>query len=137
MAHFAKLETVSGVANTVTQVVVVQNSDTADASGNEVESIGQAHCQKVLGGTWVQTSYNNNFRVRYSGAGMVYLGGKSGDTANGFIHWPKPHSSWHLHANTLVWTAPTPSPAANATHYYVWDEDNTQWTATEGTNAGG
>ena len=131
MAHFAKLETVSGVANTVTQVVVVKNTDTADASGTEVESIGQAHCQKVLGGTWVQTSYNNNFRVRYAGKGMVYLGGNATDSCNGFISWPKPYASWHLHANTLVWTAPSPSPAANATHSYVWDEDNSQWNAAE------
>ena len=131
MAHFAKLETVSGVANTVTQVVVVKNTDTADASGTEVESIGQAHCQKVLGGTWVQTSYNNNFRIRYAGKGMVYLGGNATDSCNGFISWPKPYASWHLHANTLVWTAPSPSPAANATHSYVWDEDNSQWNAAE------
>ncbi len=131
MAHFAKLETVSGVANTVTQVVVVKNTDTADASGTEVESIGQAHCQKVLGGTWIQTSYNNNFRVRYAGKGMVYLGGNATDSCNGFISWPKPYASWHLHANTLVWTAPSPSPAANATHSYVWDEDNSQWNAAE------
>jgi len=131
LAHFAKLETVSGVANTVTQVVVVKNTDTADASGTEVESIGQAHCQKVLGGTWIQTSYNNNFRVRYAGKGMVYLGGNATDSCNGFISWPKPYASWHLHANTLVWTAPSPSPAANATHSYVWDEDNSQWNAAE------
>lgn len=131
MAHFAKLETVSGVANTVTQVVVVKNTDTADASGTEVESIGQAHCQKVLGGTWIQTSYNNNFRIRYAGKGMVYLGGNATDSCNGFISWPKPYASWHLHANTLVWTAPSPSPAANATHSYVWDEDNSQWNAAE------
>jgi len=131
LAHFAKLETVSGVANTVTQVVVVKNTDTADASGTEVESIGQAHCQKVLGGTWIQTSYNNNFRIRYAGKGMVYLGGNATDSCNGFISWPKPYASWHLHANTLVWTAPSPSPAANATHSYVWDEDNSQWNAAE------
>lgn len=131
MAHFAKLETVNGVANTVTQVVVVKNTDTADASGTEVESIGQAHCQKVLGGTWIQTSYNNNFRVRYAGKGMVYLGGNATDSCNGFISWPKPYASWHLHANTLVWTAPSPAPAANATHRYVWDEDNSQWNAAE------
>ena len=59
MAHFAKLETVSGVANTVTQVIVVNNTDTADASGTEVESIGQAHCQKILGGTSLGFSLNS------------------------------------------------------------------------------
>jgi len=131
LAHFAKLETVSGVANTVTQVIVVNNTDTADASGTEVESIGQAHCQKVLGGTWVQTSYNNNFRVRYAGKGMVYLGGNATDSCNGFISWPKPYASWHLHANTLSWTAPSPAPTANATHGYAWNEDNGQWNAVE------
>jgi hypothetical protein len=51
MAHFAKIE--DGV---VTQVIVVDNKDCADATGVEKESIGIAFCEKLLGGTWKQTS---------------------------------------------------------------------------------
>jgi hypothetical protein len=53
MAHFAKIE--DGV---VTQVIVVDNKDCADATGVEKESIGIAFCERLLGGTWKQTSYN-------------------------------------------------------------------------------
>ena len=45
MAHFAKIE--NGV---VTQVIVVDNKDTADAFGVEKEHIGAAFCERVLGG---------------------------------------------------------------------------------------
>ena len=42
MAHFAKLDS----NNIVTQVVVVDDKDTKDSNGNEVESIGIAFCQR-------------------------------------------------------------------------------------------
>ena len=45
MAHFAKLD----ANNIVTQVIVVGNSDITDSNGDEVESIGVAFCQKLLG----------------------------------------------------------------------------------------
>ena len=45
MAHFAKLDS----NNLVTQVIVVGNSDITDINGDEVESIGVAFCQKLLG----------------------------------------------------------------------------------------
>jgi hypothetical protein len=55
--------------NIVTQVIVVANEDTTDTNGVEVEEIGVAFCKKLLGAetNWKQTSYNNNFRVRYAG----------------------------------------------------------------------
>jgi hypothetical protein len=51
--------------NVVTQVIVVSNDDIKDNTGTEVESIGVAFCQKLLGANtnWKQTSYNN-FRMR-------------------------------------------------------------------------
>jgi hypothetical protein len=55
MAHFAKIE--DGV---VTQVIVVDNKDCADATGVEKESIGIAFCERLLGGTWKQTSYKRH-----------------------------------------------------------------------------
>lgn len=67
MAHFAQIED-----NIVCQVIVVNNEVLLDSEGVEQEALGAAFCQELLGGTWVQTSYNNNFRGRYAGLGMIY-----------------------------------------------------------------
>ena len=56
----------------VTQVIVVDNSDILDESNNESEALGIKICQDLLGGTWVQTSYNGNIRKNYAGIGYTY-----------------------------------------------------------------
>jgi hypothetical protein len=71
MAHFAKIEN-----NIVTQVIVVNNEILLDESNVEQESIGAVFCQDTFGGTWVQTSYNANFRGKYAGIGDIYDGEK-------------------------------------------------------------
>jgi hypothetical protein len=59
MAHFAKVE--NGV---VVSVLVV--ADEYQSNGEEyLNSLG-------LDGTWIQTSYNNNFRGVFAGLGYVY-----------------------------------------------------------------
>jgi len=68
MAHFAEIDK----DNKVLRVVVVANTDTADANGNEAEQIGKDFCNRLLGGNWVQTSYNGNFRGKYAGIGDIY-----------------------------------------------------------------
>jgi hypothetical protein len=68
MAHFAELDS----NNVVLRVIVVDNKDTADAYGTEKEHIGAAFCERVLGGTWKQTSYNGNMRGKYAGIGDTY-----------------------------------------------------------------
>lgn len=57
MAHFAQLDE----NNKVIQVLVVRNEDAPDeTTGKEyIASIG-------FEGTWVQTSYNNNFRGKFA-----------------------------------------------------------------------
>jgi hypothetical protein len=67
MAHFAKIE--DGI---VCQVIVVNNEVLKDINGIEQESIGAAFCADTFGGTWVQTSYNANFRGKYAGTGNKY-----------------------------------------------------------------
>lgn len=67
MAHFAKIEN-----NIVTKVIVVNNEVLLDSEGVEQEALGAAFCEELFGGTWIQTSYNNNFRGRYAGIGDVY-----------------------------------------------------------------
>ena len=68
MAHFAELDE----TNVVKQVIVVHNNELLDENGNESEQKGIDFCVNLLGGTWIQTSYNNNFRGIYAGIGMTY-----------------------------------------------------------------
>ena len=115
MAHFAEIDE----NNVVQRVIVVANKDTADANGNEVESIGVAFCQRLLGGTWVQTSYNAKFRKNYAGIGYTY------DTAIDAFVPPKPYPSWVLNSDTAQWEAPVPMPTDGK--MYSWDEDTQSW----------
>lgn len=115
MAHFAEIDS----NNVVLRVVVVDNKDTADAQGVEKEHIGAAYLERLLGGTWVQTSYNGNFRKRYAGVGYTY------DVAlNAFIS-PKPFPSWVLNTTTIEWEAPVPMPDDGKP--YRWDEATQSW----------
>ena len=69
MAHFAQLND----NNTVSQVIVVANSDCGDLEFPASEAVGQAFIASLgLTGTWKQTSYNNNFRGKYAGIGDIY-----------------------------------------------------------------
>jgi hypothetical protein len=70
MAHFAQLDS----NNSVIQVIVVSNDSILDDNGQESEAVGIAFCQQLLGAetTWVQTSYNANFRGKYAGIGYTY-----------------------------------------------------------------
>jgi hypothetical protein len=116
MAHFCKLE--NGI---VTQVVVVDNKDTSDASGVEKEYIGAAFCERLLGGEWKQTSYNGNFRKNYAGIGYSYNA-----DIDAFVP-PQPYASWTLNNDTAQWEAPTAMPDDG--QRYSWDEDTTSWVA--------
>lgn len=114
MAHFAQLDE----NNLVTQVIVIDNKDTADAAGVEKEHIGAAFCERLLGGTWKQTSYNSNFRKRYAGKGMKY------DADLDMFVVPQPYPSWTLDANG-DWQPPTPQPEGD----YEWNEGTQSWDA--------
>ena len=114
MAHFAKLDD----NNVVTQVIVVANKDCADASGVEKEHIGAAFCERLLGGRWVQTSYNGNIRKNYAGIGYIYNAG-----IDAFVP-PQPFASWTLDANAQ-WQAPVAMPTDGK--MYSWDEATTSW----------
>jgi len=124
MAHFAKIE--NGV---VTQVIVVDNKDTADASGVEKEYIGAAFCERLLGGTWKQTSYNGNMRKNYAGIGYTY-----NEDIDAFVP-PKPYASWVLDNDTAQWNAPVAMPEDAGTgeppKRYSWDEPTTSWVVVE------
>jgi len=115
MAHFAQLNE----ENLVTQVIVVANQDTADQDGVENEAIGIEFCTNLLGGKWVQTSYNGNIRKNYAGVGYKYDA-----TLDAFIP-PQPFASWTLNEETAQWEAPTAYP--DDEKRYTWDEETTSW----------
>jgi hypothetical protein len=105
MAHFAEIDS----NNKVIRVIVV---------ADEHEANGAQWCNSLLGGTWVQTSYNNSIRKQYAGIGYTY-----DDEADVFVA-PKPYASWTIDENH-EWQPPTPSPEGE----YMWDEDSLSWVA--------
>ena len=115
MAHFAEIDALQRVI----RVLVVDDVDTQDTEGNEVDSIGMKYLNKAFGGTWVQTSYNNNFRKNYAGKGYTY-----DQTRDAFIG-RQPYPSWLLDEDTCQWNAPVAYPDDGKR--YNWDEDTTSW----------
>jgi len=117
MAHYAQIDE----NNIVTQVIVIDNKDTADANGTEKEYIGAAFCERLFGGTWKQTSYNGNIRKNYAGIGYKYQ-----SDIDAFVP-PQPYASWTLDANAQ-WQAPTAMPTdGTMENPYTWDEATTSW----------
>ena len=114
MAHFAQLEN-----NIVKQVIVVANQDILDENGQESEQKGIDFCSNLLGGTWLQTSYNGNIRKNYAGVGYTYDEGRDAFIA------PKPYNSWLLDETTAQWKAPVDYPTDDKK--YTWDENTTSW----------
>jgi hypothetical protein len=115
MAHYAQIDE----NNIVTQVIVIDNKDTADANGVEKEYIGAAFCERLFGGTWKQTSYNGTIRKNYAGIGYTY------DSTNNWFHSPQPYPSWVLDSNAL-WQAPIKKPEG-IDKFYNWNEVTLSW----------
>lgn len=69
MAHFVRIDD----NNVVIDGLVISN-DVVGPDFPESEPIGQAFISDVLNidGTWLQTSYNANFRGCYAGIGYTY-----------------------------------------------------------------
>ena len=120
MAYFAQLDE----NNEVIQVIVVNNSDILDQTGEESEEVGIEFCKNLLGRdtNWVQTSYNSNFRKKHASIGDTY-----DEFRDAFIP-PKPYSSWILNEDTLFWESPIPHP--NDDNEYVWNEETQTWDIT-------
>jgi hypothetical protein len=107
MAHFAELD----ANNTVVRVLVVpdeQEHRGHDFLANDLK----------LGGTWLQTSYNNKIRKQYAGIGFTY------DTDADVFVAPQLFNSWSLDENH-DWQPPTPMPTDGKK--YAWDEDELAW----------
>lgn len=121
MAHYAELDE----NNVVKQVLYIDNKHILDENGNESEELGIAQCKEGLNNPnakLIKTSYNNNIRVRYAGAGFSY-----DETLDAFIP-PKPYPSWVLNTTTFHWDPPTPLPQTKLENgFYLWNEDTQNW----------
>lgn len=106
MAHFAEIDE----NNIVKNVVVVDNSLENRGADFLANDLG-------LGGNWIQTSYNGNFRKQFAGIGFAY------DAAADVFIAPQPYLSWTLD-NNFDWQPPVKKP--NDGDYY-WDETITNW----------
>ena len=115
MAHFAEI----GLNNIVQQVIVVNNSELLDENGVEQELKGREFCRQLLGGVWIQTSYNNTLRKNFAGVGYTY------DSVRDAFISPQPYPSWTLNETTCVWQPPTPMPQDS--QQYAWNETTQSW----------
>jgi hypothetical protein len=127
MAHFAELDE----NNIVLRVIVVNNNELLDENGNEVEQKGIDFCSNLLGGTWIQTSYNGKIRKNFAGIGMFY-----DSTRNLFrlLNAPIDYPSFVLNDNGH-WIPPIPYPSdaiinnenPSESKTYYWDEKTLSW----------
>jgi hypothetical protein len=119
MAHFAELDE----NNVVLRVHVVNDLDTQDENGNELESIGIQFCEDTWGGRWLQTSYNCNIRKNYASIGSIYI-----EEDDVFIS-AKPYESWSYDSEIQDWNSPIPIPTLDIeeNQKYLWDEDQQEW----------
>lgn len=105
MAHFARIDE----NNIVQQVLVVDNSLEHRGEDFLANELG-------LGGRWIQTSYNNNFRKQYAGIGFTY------DEVNDVFVRPQPYPSWTLD-NNFDWQP----PIEQTDPLTQWDEETQSW----------
>lgn len=105
MAHFAEIDE----NNIVLRVLVVDNSEEHRGEEFLAEELG-------LGGIWIQTSYNGNFRKQYAGYGYYY------DSTKDMFIAPQPYPSWTLNENN-DWKA----PIEREDDLSIWDEETLSW----------
>jgi hypothetical protein len=113
MSHFAELD-----ENNIVIRVLVGN--------NDFPNEGYDWFVENLGGRWVQTSYNGNFRKNYASTGYQY-----DEELDAFIP-PKLFESWVLNEETCQWEAPVPYP--NDGLIYQWVEAEVAWVLFEPTD---
>ena len=105
MAHFAKIE--NGV---VTNIIVVDN---------EHEANGEAYLNSIgLEGTWIQTSYNGNMRVKFAGVGDTYNQEKDRFEPS------QPYPSWNWDESQYRWMPPVAVPEFGG---HQWNEETLSW----------
>lgn len=106
MSHFAEIDK----NNIVIRVLVGDNNAPNEGYDWFVEN---------LGGRWIQTSYNANFRNKFAA-----IGDKYDEVLDAFIS-PKPFRSWVFNEEDLNWEAPYPMPEDGKE--YRWSEFDLDW----------
>lgn len=106
MAHFAEIDK----DNIVIRVLVTDNNAPNEGFDWLIENFG---------GTWIQTSYNSNFRKNFAGIGYFY------DSELDAFIGPQPYPSWILDEETCQWKSPLDYPTDGFT--YLWDEEALTW----------
>jgi hypothetical protein len=105
MAHFARIDE----NNIVQEVLVVDNSLEHRGEDFLANELG-------LGGRWMQTSYNGNFRKQYAGYGFTY------DEIKDIFVSVQPYPSWVLDDNS-DWQP----PIERTDELSYWDEETISW----------
>jgi len=128
MAHFAEIT--DGI---VQRILVLDNQVMQDASGVEAEGIGATYLSRLMGGVWVQTSYNTRegehtlggtpLRANYCGKGWQY------DPELDIFHPQQPYPSWTLDTVKGQWIPPVPYPEVEEGVFkgFKWNEEDQQW----------
>jgi hypothetical protein len=119
MAHFARLDE----NNTVTAVLVVGNDDIQNLPFPESEPLGVAFLQNLIPNTvWKQTSYNNNFRLRYAGIGWTFHA-ECGE--HGGFAAPAKYDYFVFDATGCAWFPHIPYPVDGFKYY--WNDATRAW----------
>jgi hypothetical protein len=108
MSHFAEIDH----NNIVLRVLVGDNNSPNEGLDWFIDN---------LGGNWVQTSYNANFRKKFAGIGDTYDANRDAFIA------PQPFASWVLDED-CKWQAPIPYPTDGV--IYEWSEAEVDWKPT-------
>ena len=106
MSHFAQIDE----NNKVIQVLV---------GDNNAPDEGLSFFETIIGGRWIQTSYNGNIRKNFAAINYFY-----DETLDAFIP-PKPYNSWVLDETICRWMPPIKYPQDGAV--YIWNEDLGEW----------
>ena len=116
MAHFARID-----SNNIVTIVHVLNNAVLMKDGEENEQQGVEFLQNLYNNndSYIQTSYNQNFRKNYAGKGYTY------DHARDAFIPPKNCSYLVLNEDTCLWEHPIPYPDDGGN--YIWEEDSNGW----------
>ena len=135
MAHFAKISN----ENKVLAVLTLDDKNTENSEGVEVESIGQAYLEKHNNwpaNMWIKTSYNTSknthkkggtpFRGNYAGIGYKW------DPIDQIFWPPQPYPSWVKNMSEARWEspigdAPQISDEEKLLSAYIWNEETQSW----------
>jgi len=116
VSHYAQLND----ENVVIQVIVVDDSNAKNLSGEVDEEVGIQYCQNLLGGYWKRCSKDGDFYYRKNHPDKNY----TYDAAHDAFIPPKPFASWVLN-DKAQWEAPVAMPTDGK--MYSWDEEQKQW----------